>query len=401
MQRGASLVKDFSGAGRLQHFRTLVWTIAILSALVLFEAMNYILYGESTMPGRGLRYFAIPPLVLIILLYGGARYIRHVYHLQSKGQALRYLLAALFGFSYPVLVVSDGKLRLSDEEDNLIERIGGPGYILVQPGNVVLLENLMGTLRVLGAGRHFISQLEKVKDVAVLDERSDSIARLVATTKDGIPVEVRDVRFRYRLAVDGIPDRRARRTPTDPYPFSPEMVVAMTYHRDLTAYGVAAWHLVISGLIEEIIVDHIRQKMIDYLTAPSLNGGDPRGEIYDIFRSKPVRERLRERGAELIWIDIGHFGTPERQVAEQRLSTWQAKWIANANVVRAFGEAQRQAYQELGRAEAQAEMLLGIIHALEDVGTQDESRQNLRAVYLARIAHVLENIGRPQIAPPA
>jgi hypothetical protein len=76
------------------------------------------------------------------------------------------------------------------------------------------------------------------------------------------------------------------------------------------------------------------------------------------------------------------------------LNTWQAKWAGDANIVRAYGESQRLAFQEMGRAEAQAEMLMSIVHGLEEVGSQTNARQNTRAIYLARIAQLLDAMGR-------
>jgi hypothetical protein len=68
--------------------------------------------------------------------------------------------------------------------------------------------------------------------------------------------------------------------------------------------------------------------------------------------------------------------------------------------VRASGEAQRTASQELGRAEAQAEMLKNIVQSLETVGEPGESRQqNMRALYLARIAQLLDAMSTQPFYP--
>jgi hypothetical protein len=130
-----------------------------------------------------------------------------------------------------------------------------------------------------------------------------------------------------------------------------------------------------------------------------VKGRDPRQEIYDRLMGESTRKRLRERGAELTWIDVGHFDIPDKQVAEQRVAAWQAKWIGDAKIVRAYGEAQRTTYQELGRAEAQAEMLMSIVHALEDIGSQGDQQQHLRKVVLARIASLLDGM-RDQVRSP-
>jgi hypothetical protein len=104
-------------------------------------------------------------------------------------------------------------------------------------------------------------------------------------------------------------------------------------------------------------------------------------------------DNLRKRGTELSWIDIGSFEIPNKQVEQQRLSTWQAEWMGNARLARSYGEAQRLAYQEIGRAEAQAEMLISIMHALSDVNLRGGTRQSLRDMILVRTAQLLEAMG--------
>lgn len=76
--------------------------------------------------------------------------------------------------------------------------------------------------------------------------------------------------------------------------------------------------------------------------------------------------------------------------------------MGNARLARSYGEAQHLAYQEIGRAEAQAEMLISIMHALSDVNLRGGTRQSLRDVILVRTAQLLEAMGEsiPQEAKP-
>jgi hypothetical protein len=43
---------------------------------------------------------------------------------------------------------------------------------------------------------------------------------------------------------------------------------------------------------------------------------------------------------------------------------------------------------------------MSIVHGLEDVAARGEPRQNIRALYLARIAQLLDAMGRQQALPP-
>ena len=58
-------------------------------------------------------------------------------------------------------------------------------------------------------------------------------------------------------------------------------------------------------------------------------------------------------------------------------------------MLRAYGEATRKSYQELGRAEARAEIIMSIAHALEDLELDGNTRQNLQKIFLVRTAHLL------------
>lgn len=378
-----------------------LWLFILLAATVVFILLNVALFPFSDLPEPGWRYWLVPPFILFYLLLAAARFVRLSYSLANLRSAFRYVWASLFSFNHPVLVIAEGKVQVDSlGEQNLIQVIGGPGYLHIQPGNVVLLEGLDGRLRVLSAGRRFITRLERVKEVLSLEERYAHVEKIAATSRDGIEVVARDIRYRYRLesglsAGDGL-----GRTPENPYPYSEQAVIRAVYNRSMGDSGLGDWHTGVNAVVESLIADYIRQNLVDHLTAPIIQSEDPRGEIHRQFLSDSGRARFKERGAELLWIDIGHFETPEKQVAEQRVNTWQARWLGNANVIRAYGESQRMVYQEMGRAEAQAEMLMSIVHGLEDVAARGEPRQNIRALYLARIAQLLDAMGRQQALPP-
>jgi hypothetical protein len=372
-----------------------LWLIGLLVSLGIFLVLNFVLYRSSTMGGIGLRYLILPVIVSVLLFLAGGNFVKYLYRLESLQEGFSYLMSAAFGIGYARLGVSEGKPHIDRPgKINPITRIGGPGYLMVQPGNVVLLEDYAGSIRILGAGQHLISRTETVKEMLTLEEQKAQVEKMGATTRDGIEVVARDVQYRYRLDRGLAPKSSAGYIAENPFPYSEDAVIQMVYNRTLTANGISGWHFGVNQVVDTIITDYIRQHLFDHLTAPGAQGGDPRGEIYKQFYSEGGIKRFKEKGAELLWIDIGHFDIPEKQVAEQRLSTWQARWAGNANVVRAYGESHRLAFQEMGRAEAQAEMLMSIVHGLEDVGAQNDSRQNTRAIYLARIAQLLDAMGR-------
>jgi hypothetical protein len=64
--------------------------------------------------------------------------------------------------------------------------------------------------------------------------------------------------------------------------------------------------------------------------------------------------------------------------------------IGDAKTIRSYGEAKHMVYQELARAEAQAEMIMSITDSLRDVSFGPDRADTLRQIFLAKTAQILE-----------
>lgn len=339
------------------------------------------------------RYFVAFLAAITIAFLVGGRYVQDIYELTSLQKGLRYVMTSVFGLlRYPRLVIAEGKMQIRPDEVNTLKEIGGPGFVIIRPGNLVLFERLRSPAAVRSAGIHFISRFETIKDVVPLEEQDGVWPESVATTKDGIEVRVKDIRFRYRL----YPGRRyggfVSRTWEEPYPYSPQSVKNYAYNRTIDDNGVInTWFNSVKFVVDNAITDYINSHTIDELTAPGKTSADPRGKIKQSMNSKRARKNLKDLGAELLWCDIGHFEITDKRVSAQRLETWQMKWAGTAELVRAEGEARRLAYQERGRAEGQAELLQSIARSLDELGLdKSKARSRLRSIVLMRTAQILE-----------
>lgn len=382
-----------------------VWGILTLIVLVAgplaLSILNLIFYPVSTMGGLGVRYWLLPWMVFTWLFIAGVRYVKYAYGLKTMSASFQYLLAAMIGLQRPTGVIRSGKAQVGDgTTENPIFAIGGPGYLLVETGNVALLENYAGRVRVIGPGRHYVTHLERFKEAASLEERLANVEKISAISKDGIEVVASSVQYRYCLFRGLPPDNLEERTPQTIYRYTEDAVKNMVYNRNMTATEILPWHHGVNHSVDTAIVDYIRLHQVDQIIVGGLQGSDPRSEIYQQLKSKGTRERFMDRGAELIWIDIGYLGVPDKQVMEQRILNWQTRLMSDANVVRAYGEAQRIEYQEKGKAEAQVDMINAMIKALEDLEKEGIPRQQLRTLYLARLGQLLETtLGRPALSP--
>ncbi|MBE0683779.1 MAG: hypothetical protein IH589_17880 [Anaerolineales bacterium] len=388
---GALILRDIYEASRKDSMM-LVY-LAILIILISFSLQVEYKYVVIGLTGPSIsRYLIMPLAALFCAFLASARYFQDIYNLDNYGLAALYLMASFGGIAYPKIKISEGQKQIEAGKKNRLDLIGGPGYITIRPGNVILTERLHGPAGVYSAGNFFASRFESIAISLNLDDQHGHVPSVSATTKDGITVTVRDVHFRYRVwSGYRVTNTTAGRSQRNPYPYTVQAIRNMAYNRTVSADGLAPWHDAVKGAIVGSITEYISKHQLDQITAPRYVEGDPRKEIGIQLKTPEVRDKLKDAGAQLLWCDIGHFEVENKAVSEQRIDTWKAGWVGNANVKRAYGEAQRIAYQEIGHAEAQAEILMSIIHAFDDIDMEKEKKdRNIRNVILMRTAQVLE-----------
>ncbi len=339
--------------------------------------------------------FALVPLsVLAVVLVNGTFYIQDIYEIDNFFKTFYYLVSALFGFGRASLTVSGGKVILEDGEINMLDRIGGPGTINVEPGNAVILETLLAPSEILGAGTHEISRNEIIKGVVSLEERHGRIDEMVASTQDGIDVKIGGIEFRF--LIDHVKKDGNLRSPSNPYPFSVRAVYNMAYGRAASEGGkVGEWVKSVEGLVRGIISEHVSSHDLDTLTTPDAIEKHPLEVLRDKFYAS--REKFRGAGANLLWINIGSLSVVAEDIDDQRYNVWSARQTGGAKVMRAQGESENLSSRERGRAEGQVILLKSIAQALNDInigekGDDARTAKNLWNIVLARTAQILESM---------
>lgn len=391
-----AIVERLWVGGRAYGYLRLLFVGVMLGLLWAISRAIYItpqMAPFSFWSARSLRLWVFPLAAFLGAVFLAADYVREIYELPNLRLGIRYLIPAAFGIFHPRLAVKQGIKDVGEDETNLLDTIGGPGYLNIDQGSIALLERLTAPSNVYAAGVHYITRLERVREVFSLEDQHGIIAEMKATTKDGVEIVMRDVNYRYRLRTGRKAGDYTRRTPEAPYPFSMGAIRNLMYSRTVSLDStrqtrLTPWSDAVVILVEGVITDHIRSHQIDWLTAPrEADDRNPRIEIMKAFESDATRERFRSLGTELLWVDIGHFDIVTKTVSEQRVETWQARWAGSAEVTRSYGEAQRIVYQELGRSEAQAELLIGIVEGLKQL---QGGGQEMRNLFIMRIAQILE-----------
>jgi hypothetical protein len=237
-----------------------------------------------------------------------------------------------------------------------------------------------------------MAPLETIAQVIDLDEQQGDKDEITAMTRDGIMVTLRDIHMRYRIKQELREGKPAKKTIDDPYPLAPDALQNMLYNLSVNFDGLDKWNIAVERATVGAITDFIAAHTIDYLTAPRSGTPNPRIELLNELTYSGTQKALENLGAELLWIDVGHVDINQEGIDEQRTNLWASEWIGDTAVSKAYGMAIRQAYHDLGRAQAQAEIILSIADALRAANADGNSRENIRRLLLARTAQVLDSI---------
>ncbi len=367
---------------------------------------------------HSLRYMIAPLIASIAIIIASAYYVQDVYAIKNFMDALRYVTASMFGSEYPTIRIDKGEKQLVKNEFNLIDQIGGPGFVVIEPGNAAMFRRLRGPSQASVSEVFFLAPFETIASTVNLDEQQGVKEEISATTRDGIKVKVKDIQYRFRIKQltnkDGTP---LHRSPENPYPVSEDAIRDMTFNlqviedikkvevkdpksgkddkdsktfREEKEVKLETWQASIERAVVGTISDYIISKNLDYLTAPRTNDYSARIELNSKLFEDDIRKRLAGLGAELLWVDVGHIEIEDESVDDLRTNVWSVDWAGDAAEARAYGEAIQQAYQELGRAEAQADLIMSIAGALSDANLTGDAVENVRRLLLVRTAQVLD-----------
>lgn len=367
-------------AFRIQDQGIFIWKYLPVELILPLVPISDIHYARYLLPS-----FSAVVFVILACTF----FVMDIYNFSSFKPVLQYVLASLFGFNYPRIGIDRGKVQ-QDGEENALDIIGGPGYVLIQPGNAVMFRHPFHPSGASVTRSYFMAPFEKIGYATSLDDQHCSIDHADAVTRDGIRVMVRNIHFRFRIIPKTENGKAARRTIGNPYPYSEEAMFNMAHNLNVSEKGQTPWHAAVRQALLSGITDFIASHGIDYLIAHRQREKDPRAEIRRSLFSSSITNRLRNSGAELLWVDIGHIDILEEQVDQSRIDMWSTELIGNANVIRAYGDATRQAYHKLGRAESQAELIISITDALDVIEAGEDKTETLRKVLLARTAQVLD-----------
>jgi len=317
-----------------------------------------------------LKYLPIMMVAYTLAKTKAAYYLADVFELEDPLIAEQFIEEVAFGEGIEMVTINEGRISEKDERSPII-LIGGPGRIKVNLGSAALLEKVNGEPEVIYASSKpwKIGRFERIREIGKNDEvgkreyaainlRDQFVSGLSvkSRTKDGIPIEARDIKIIFSIlrknqANTDAPDG-------DPYSFEMDAVKNLVYKQTIitpppsTPSGVTfPWDTTVIPLViyqlEKIITSNplseilatVSQKEIDYVVRneqtmtqklvemtgaqmnATLNNNLPpnfmsRTLITSQFFSQEFQETAAKMGVAVHWIDIGTWYLPPGPVLD-------------------------------------------------------------------------------------
>jgi hypothetical protein len=294
----------------------------------------------------------------------------------------------------PRMMIADGKEQSQQpDEINLLSHIGGPGWVNIAPGNIVVIERLEYPTDILGAGVYYIDRFRRIKPENIISLKDQhAVPRDVqAITKDGITVIVRDFQFRYRLYPTHRHSSLNRRTIQNPYPYSKQSAYKLTYNRSITKdVTPVTWEKAVQFSVDGAITEYINKNYLDTILFPRFSQEHPR-EVIGLGIKRRLNSLKNMYGSELIWYDIGSFDV-DSTILQESIKALVSEWSGKAALAYATAEAERITNEERGRSEAQVEMFNSIVDVLNDADLPDDLDGNIWDIVLVRTAQIIDSM---------
>ena len=446
---GALARKLLLGNQHWAFFRLLILLLAGFIYMMMMrrvENVPSLLLDPAFMSPAVLRHAIWPLLVLYALFRCGALYLDDLFELGDSRLALRYLLTSMFGrghhlmqwvtrpwaigeliefflgLDYPVVTIADGKIlpgsvlipgsnkqerhareESPDSTPNSLMRIGGPGYVLVNYGNVALAERVNGPARLLEPGCHFLGRFATIRAEHVFDLRDHtrSLSEQTIITSDGITLKLKggEVGFRIRASKPHTQEdphipAGGPRTEKDPYPFSGDAVWRIVSGQSVSHLGPTSWMQRAVFVAEGLAAKPFMYERLDEALRPGEHSW--RTRVQEAANSPEAHRKFREIGVELLWLEPGYVELPI-EASDQRVSNWQATWKQFDRQTAAEGEANLILLEEFARAEAIESMASAIRAGLSAAS----ATVNTADIVLLRLSKLFEQLGEPGAELPS
>ena len=298
----------------------------------------------------------------------------------TRSEALRLLFSLIFATNYPIIIVADGK-ETPGQKGGLLKFLGGPGKVVIRPGNAVVFERGGTISRIEGPGVVITKRAEFIK--AVVDLRPQFVLREVENvlTRDRVPLKLTlGIGFQIESKKD-VDARPESHIPPDGEALSPLIsedpyeVYEATIRKAVYNATAAGWQGTIPGASESIIRDIILTYELDQIFDFQPGTPPPAGFIPT---NRRVIAQIEERANEVLeqlcptWgvryggVDLRVIEMPD-EVRERMLAVWETEWKNKIRVREAQAEGVAERLTVVQEAEGRAQAIAKVQRAKFDI----------------------------------
>ncbi len=132
----------------------------------------------------------LPLFLLTALATAGVLKWHHKDEQLSFGAVWWYLLTALLGIFHFAVMVDGLELKGRDKDKERLDNFGGPGWLKVYPGQVVVLHRWGRITRSVGLGSTMLKSEEQIKAILPLTPTGESYTLENVLTRDRVPLRI-------------------------------------------------------------------------------------------------------------------------------------------------------------------------------------------------------------------
>jgi regulator of protease activity HflC (stomatin/prohibitin superfamily) len=333
---------------------------------------------------------ALPFLFWWLVIFASANWVLAIS--DSLGiparDAREFVRSQVFGTSRNYMIVENGEI-VSQKPAGMLVRLGGPGVLVVRPGNAVVLERGGETTRIVGPGVHHLTRFETIKrpvSKGIVDLRLHEGLALAekVLTKDGIWLDIQ-VHQGWQIEPRQVTDGRrtsqlAGGEATTPILAAPEYpVYEATVRKAVFATPAEGWEAVFPEAPLSVLRDVVATYTLDEIFALE-DSSAPRPDRRIVRR---IEEQVGQRfdpsryGTAYRGMDIRHIDVPE-DVQAQMMRRWKASQEWRLRVQEAIAE--REALIKLSEGRAQA------------LGKLEQAKLNARANMAKMVSGILDTL---------
>jgi regulator of protease activity HflC (stomatin/prohibitin superfamily) len=249
--------------------------------------------------------------------------------------AFQYVATRVFGLGQRYVVVENGQI-LTESPPKMLSRFGGPGILVVKPGNAVVLEQGGRISDIVGQGVRPLGRFEylmrpvEVKGIVDLRPQWKRTRVKNVLTSDGIPLQI-IVGMGYQIEPQGVTDRRpssrlAGGEATTPLVDGEYPVYKATIRNAVLATTADGWAGLFPAGPVLVLRDVVAAYTLDQIFPPAQVSHQPNPDARTIRRIEDevvARFDPRWAGVQFRSFDIEQIRMPE-EIRERMVRRWTA-----------------------------------------------------------------------------